>query len=195
MSLATLHHDDGNSRAAPDTGSPVGARRTFDWSFGLLLLVGCVLFVLARAVAAEHNVQLIDRYDLWLLGLVPMIGLVVLGSVFATPAQKTTGGPAAARMYVLTWILSLSSFILLQDAHIAERLSDPLLSIGNFQTRDFADFVLCFVYSSLGAGLAFLLGKTSLTGCRQISASALAILLPLDAVLMFVFIFWSRFAS
>jgi hypothetical protein len=163
---------------------------TFDGWLAAELLAVCLLFVVAKTFAAEHNVFLIDRFDIWAIGLVPALALVLLSGVATQPASRI----AAARVYVLTWLLTLLAFIVPQDLLVVQPVEDFLVNLLAVTSRNPVDALLGFAYALVGVLLGCLLIGRSARRLYLPSLTTVAALVLLNWAMLFVFVFWSRFA-
>lgn len=163
---------------------------TFDGWLAAELLAGCLLFVVAKTFAAEHNVFLIDRFDMWAIGLVPALALIALSRVTTRPASRI----AAARVYVLTWLLTLLAFIVPQDLLVVQPVEDLLVNWLAATTRNPVDALLGFVYALVGVSLSWLLVGRSARSLYLPSPKTVAALVLANWAMLFVFVLWSRFA-
>jgi hypothetical protein len=163
---------------------------TFDGWLAAELLAGCLLFVVAKTFAAEHNVFLIDRFDIWAIGLVPALILVALSGVATQSALRI----AAARVYVLTWLLTLLAFIVPQDLLVVQSVEDLLANLLAVTSRNPVDALLGFAYALAGVSLGWLLVGRSVRRLYLPSLKTIAALVLLNWGMLFVFVLWSRFA-
>lgn len=162
----------------------------FDGWLAAELLAGCVLFVVAKTFAAEHNVFLIDRFDIWAVGLVPLLVLIGLSGFATQPHSRM----AAARIYVLTWLLTLLAFIVPQDFLVVQPVEDYLVNLLAVTSRNPVDALLSFAYSLVGVSLGWLLIGPSARNLYLPSLRTMAALVLANCTMLFVFVFWSRFA-
>jgi len=162
----------------------------FDGWLAAELLFGCVLFVLAKTFAAEHNVFLIDRFEIWGLGLVPLLALIGLSGIGAQPHARI----ATARIYVLTWLLTLLAFIVPQDFLLAQPVEDFLINLLAVTSRNPVDALLGLAYSLVGVSLGWLLVGAPARRLYLSSLKTMAALVLANWSMLFVFVFWSRFA-
>lgn len=188
MSLLLLNDE----AAQPSSSYGPKGRSTgaFDGWLAAELLAGCVLFVLAKTFAAEHNVFLIDRFEIWGVGLVPLLALIGLSGIAAQPQSRI----AAARAYVLTWLLTLLAFIVPQDFLVVQPVEDFLVNLLAVTSRNPVDALLGLVYSLMGVSLGWLLIGPSARRLYLPSLKTTAALVLANWSMLFVFVFWSRFA-
>ncbi len=183
---AIAHQSDPNTQDLPSASARSKVR------LGLALLAGCLLFVVARTMASVRDVHLIDRFDLWLLGMIPLIVLMALPTFSSLSSMKQA---SASRFNVLVWILSLVSFIILKEFQFFDLLELPLLRMLNFSGYGLPDFALCLMLSSSGLLLSALYSRVGrserdfgFSGIRYVLA-----LLIINWAMLFVTVFWDPF--
>lgn len=189
MSLLLLK-DEEAAQPSSSYGPKGRSSGTFDGWLATELLAGCVLFVLAKTFAADHNVFLIDRFDVWAIGLIPALALIGLSGRAAHAASRMV----AARIYVLTWLLTLLVFVALQNLLVVQPVEDLLVKLLAVTSRDPVDAVLGLGYALAGVLLGLLMIGSSARRLYVPSFTTRAMLVVANWGLLFVFVFWSRFA-
>jgi hypothetical protein len=188
MSLLLLK--DESAPSSPPYGRNRRSSGTFDGWLAIELLSACVLFVLAKTFAAEHNVFLIDRFEIWAIGLIPALALIGLSGLVSHAGSRI----AAARIYVMTWLLALVAFLVPQDFLVLQPVEDFLVNLLATTSRNPVDALLCFGYSLVGVSFGSLLIGSSARRLYLPTFKAKAALVLANWGMLFVFVFWSRFA-
>ena len=116
----------------------------------------------------------------------------------AGPAQR---GCDAARfadrsrqVYVLTWLLTLLRLLFPNNLPAVQPVEDFLVNLLAVTSRNPVDALLGFAYALVGVLLGCLLIGRSARRLYLPSLTTVAALVLLNWAMLFVFVFWSRFA-
>jgi hypothetical protein len=165
-------------------------RPRVNFSLAVKILGGSLLFVIAKNMASESYVHLIDQLQYWLLGVVSLFmffpfTIINRGAV----GTQTVDNPRMS--YAHPWLFALVAFILLQEMHYSERLELLIDRPLNFNAPRFTEFVITSTYVGIGIACAIIVaalrGLLDLKSPRRVVS--LFALFALNCMMFYLLIF------
>jgi hypothetical protein len=154
------------------------------------ILGGSLLFVIAKNMAADSNVHLMDQFQYWLLGLIALF----MFFPFIIVNRSGVGNlpfDGLQMPYAHSWLFALVAFIILQEFHYSERLELLIDRPFNFDAPRLVEFAISSTYVGIGIAcatvVAALCGPLNLTSPKR--AASLFALFVLNSVMFYLLVF------